>query len=171
MKKVITLAAVALALAVSGLQASDKTAGEVVDDSWLHTKVKTAMIGHGSSGVNVEVYHGVVQLAGFLSGEGNKENLLNAVNGVEGVKQVSDQLHVVKGDRSAGTVVDDNTITAQVKAKLVDAGMGGINVEVNSKHVLLSGFVDSDDVRDKAIQTAKGVEGVEKVINGMDLKS
>lgn len=170
MKRIITLAAVVLTLTVASLQA-DKSAGEIVDDSWLHAKVKAAMVGHGSSGVNVEVYHGVVQLAGFLSGDGNKENLIKSVEGVEGVKRISDQLHVVKGDRSAGTVVDDNTATAAVKATLVDAGLMGINVEVNRGQVLLSGFVDNDDVRAEAIDLTRGLKGVAGVIDGMDLKS
>lgn len=170
MKNIIVLATVVMALVIPSAQA-DKTAGEVVDDSWLHTKVKAAMVGHGSSGVNVEVYHGVVQLAGFLSGDGNKENLIKSVEGVKGVKRISDQLHVVKGDRSAGTVVDDNTATAAVKATLVDAGLMGINVEVNRGQVLLSGFVDNDDVRAKAIDLTRGLKGVAGIIDGMDLKS
>lgn len=170
MKSLLALVFTVFGLAISGVQASDKTAGDHVDDSWLHTKVKAAMVGHGSSGVNVEVYHGVVQLAGFLTGEGNKKNLIAAVEGVEGVQRVSDQLQLVVGDRTAGEVIDDNTLTAEVKASLVNAGMAGINVEVNRGNVLLTGFVDSDEVRGKAIARVKEIENVAGVINGMDIK-
>lgn len=171
MKRLIMFAVAAFGLALSGMAAADKTAGDVVDDSWLHTKVKAAMVGHGSSEVNIEVYHGVVQMAAFITGEGQKKKLVDAVKGVEGVKSVSDQLYLVEGDRSAGTVLDDNTLTAEVKAALVEHDMAGINVEVNRSVVLLSGFVDSDEVKDKAIATANGVERVAKVIDGMDIKS
>jgi hyperosmotically inducible protein len=148
----------------------DKTAGDVVDDSWIHTNEKTALVGHGSSDINVEVFHGVVQLAGFMASGSTKENAVKAAAGIEGVAKVSDQIHVVEGKRSAGTVLDDNTLTGKVKAALVDAGHAGINVEVNRGNVLLSGFVDSDEVRNKAVDLIKGVTGVASVINGMDVK-
>lgn len=171
MKSILTISLAVLGLAFTNVQAQGKTAGEHIDDSWIHTKVKGAMVGHGSSGVNVEVYDGVVQLAGFLTGKGNKQNLINAASGVTGVKSVSDKLQVVEGDRSAGRVIDDNTVTARVKASLIDVKLAGVNVEVNRGNVLLSGFVDSDDVRQKAIKTAKAQDGVVDVIDGMDIKS
>lgn len=170
-KFLLLVSAAVLGLTFSNAQAEGKTAGEHIDDTWLHTKVKAAMVGHGSSGVNVEVYDGVVQLAGFLTGEGNKKNLLNAASSVEGVKRVSDKLQLVEDDRTAGRVVDDNTVAARAKAALVDNGLLGVNVEVNRGNVLLSGFVDSEDVRQKAINTVKGLQGVNSVIDGMDLKS
>ena len=171
MKQILKTTAIALSLVLSATAIAAKTAGEVVDDSWLHTKVKTALVGHGSSDINVEVYHGVVQLAGFMASGSTKENAVKAAASVEGVVKVSDQIHVVEGKRSAGQVLDDNTLTTKVKAALVDARKGNINVEVNRGNVLLSGFVDSDEVRDEAVTLIKGVNGVAKVINGMDIKS
>jgi len=170
-KSMITLALTVIGLSFSGILLAEKTAGDVVDDTWLHTKVKTAMVGHGSSGVNVEVYQGVVQLAGFLTGEGNKKKLIESAQGVKGVKKISDQLHIVEGDRSAGRTLDDDTLTGKVKAALIDDSMGSINVEVNRGNVLLSGFVDSEDVRKKAVDLVQQLKGVASVINGMDLKT
>jgi hyperosmotically inducible protein len=171
MNQLIKTSALALTLASSASCMADKTAGDVVDDSWIHTKVKTALVGHGSSDINVEVFHGVVQLAGFMASGSTKANAVKAAAGIEGVAKVSDQIHVVEGKRSAGTVLDDNTLTGKVKAALVDAGHAGINVEVNRGNVLLSGFVDSDVVRNKAVDLIKGVTGVASVINGMDVKA
>lgn len=171
MNKFLQTTALAMTLGLTSGAVADKTAGEMVDDSWLHTKVKTALVGHGSSDINVEVYHGVVQLAGFLTGEGHKKGAVEAAAGVEGVQRVSDQLHVVDGKRSAGQTLDDNTLTGKVKAALIDSKLGGVNVEVNRGNVLLSGFVDSDEVRDQAVDLVKGVTGVAGVINGMDVKS
>ena len=171
MKSRIALFLAVLGLSFSSALLAEKTAGDVVDDTWLHTKVKAAMVGHGSSGVNVEVYHGVVQLAGFLTGEGNKKKLVESAQGVKGVKKVSDQLYLVEGDRSAGRVIDDDTLTGKVKAALIDDDMGSINVEVNRGNVLLSGFVDNEAVRTKAVDLIKQLKGVESVINGMDIKT
>jgi len=170
-KSFMTTALVIMALGASNLLADDKSVGGHIDDTWLHTKVKAAMVGHGSSEVNVEVYKGVVLLAAFVTGEGHKEKLIEAAKSVDGVTKVSDQLHLVKGDRSAGTVVDDTAIAALVKATLVDNDLHDINVEVNRGVVLLSGFVDSKDIREKAVDKTKDLKGVNKVINGMELKT
>lgn len=171
MRAFLILLAAIFCMSIATVGLADKTAGEHVDDTWIHTKVKSAMVGHGSSGVNVEVYDGVVQLAGFVTGEGNKENLVEAARGVKGVKLVSVKIQVVEGDRTAGRTLDDNTLTARVKTNLVDNGLSGINVEVNRGNVLLSGFVKSEDNRKKAVDLTKGLSGVNSVIDGMDLRS
>jgi osmotically-inducible protein OsmY len=166
-----TYAVVALlALSLSTACSANKTAGESVDDSWIHTKTKSALVGYGSSDINIEVYQGVVQLAGFLTNQEHKDKAVKAAQGIKGVVSVSDQLHVVAGGRSAGETLDDGTTTTKAKAALVDDSMASINVEVNRGVVLLSGFVKSDDVRTKAVDLVKGVTGVKSVLNGMDLK-
>jgi len=170
MKILVTVASLFLGLASLTALAEEKTAGEHVDDGWLHTKVKAAMVGHGSSGVNVEVYKGVVQLAGFLTSESNKKNLIVAVQGVDGVERIKDRLQVVEGGRSAGQVLDDNTLTTAVKATLMDRGITAVNVEVNRGRVLLTGFVTNEEVRKQAESIVEGMERVKAVINGIDLK-
>ena len=170
-KQLLTAASLLLALSLNTACAADKTAGDHVDDGWIHTKVKSVLVGHGSSDINVEVYHGRVQLAGFLSNPNHKQEAVAAAQGVEGVTSVSDQLHVVEGGRSTGRTLDDNTLVTKVKAALVDDRMASINVETNRGNVLLSGFVVNDEVRSKAVELATGVTGVVSVINGMDVKS
>jgi len=170
-QQLLTAASMLLALTLNTACATDKTAGDKVDDSWIHTKVKSALVGHGSSDINVEVYHGVVQLAGFLTDADHKASAVKAAQGVEGVKSVSDQLHVVEGGRSTGRTLDDNTLGTKAKAALVDDSMASINVEVNRGVVLLSGFVANDEVRSKAVKLVEGVTGVEKVINGLGIKA
>lgn len=158
----------------SSLAIADKTAGDRVDDSWLHTKVKTALVGHGSAGINIEVYHGVVQLAGFVDSQVKKQSALDAVGGVKGVEAISDRLILAEPGRTAGRTLDDNTLAARVKGNITDADFGeglDVNVEVNRGRVLLSGFVDNVEVRSKVVEMVEGLEGVEDVINGLDLKS
>lgn len=170
MKTLIMLAA---SLLLSTGAMADKTAGESVDDTWLHTKVKTALVGHGSSNINIEVYHGEVQLAGFMTSKIAKDAAITNARNVSGVTKVLDQLYIVEPDRSAGEVLDDNTLTTRVKASLTDSDIGrgfGINVEVNRGVVLLSGFADTDDERDTAIEITRSVKGTRKVINGMNIK-
>lgn len=172
MKSAIQLAA-ALLLAASGPALADKTTGDRVDDGWLHTKVKTALIGHGSTDINIEVYHGVVQLAGFLNSETKKQAALDAAAGVKGVVRVGDSLVVAEPGRSTGRTLDDNTLAARVKGTITNDDFSDgvrVNVEVNRGNVLVSGFVSSEETRSQVVELVQGVEGVEKVINGMEVK-
>ncbi len=66
--------------------------------------------------------------------------------------------------------VDDSMITAKVKAKLVaEEKLKGFDIGVETDHgrVLLSGFVDSPKLRDRALQIASNVEGVLDVHNAI----
>jgi len=70
--------------------------------------------------------------------------------------------------RSAGTVIDDASITASVKtALLADERTEGfdINVDTKSGHVVLKGGADSIDDRAAAAEIAQNVEGVVSIDN------
>lgn len=65
-----------------------------------------------------------------------------------------------------GNFMDDSTITAKVKAALVDDSAiksSDISVKTDNKAVTLSGFVTSQAQAEKAVTLAKGVEGVTTV--------
>jgi hyperosmotically inducible protein len=71
-------------------------------------------------------------------------------------------------DRSAGQTVDDAAVTAKVKAALMaESGVDGtkINVDTSNGRVTLKGEVPSKTMIDRAVQVAKGVEGVKDVDN------
>lgn len=74
---------------------------------------------------------------------------------------------------SVGTKIDDGIITAKVKsALLADPDVKSFDVKVESRNgeVMLSGFVGNQSQVDRAMQIARGVEGVKLVSNKMDLK-
>ena len=79
-----------------------------------------------------------------------------------------------RAGRAIGEQLDDATLTAKVKAALLQApdvkGMQ-INVDSDRGAVALSGFVDSQTQIDKALQIAKGVNGVREVHNKMTIKA
>ena len=73
---------------------------------------------------------------------------------------------------SPGEVVDDSTLTAKVKAALVDDPVtkaGEINVETYRGVVQLAGFVNSAEEKSKATEVARGVTGVKEVRNDIKL--
>lgn len=159
-------------LIVTACAAGGKTAGESVDDSWIHTKVKSELVGQGTSNINVEVHQGVVQLAGFVDSTYRRETAEKLAASVKGVRKVSNQLVVQTSNRTAGRALDDGVVAGKVKARLTDnKNTSGININVEVRHgvVLLSGFVSSDTERSEAIKVAAGVDGVIDVINGMDV--
>lgn len=75
---------------------------------------------------------------------------------------------------TAGTEIDDSTITTKVKSALMaDSAVksSDIKVETRKGEVQLSGFVDNQTQMDRALTVAKGVEGVKSVDNKMNIKS
>ncbi len=151
---------------------AQKSAGESVDDTWIHTKVKGALVGYGTSDINIEVYHGVVQLAGFVKSETESKAAEDQAFGVEGVVEVSNRLVVQTAKRSAGQLLDDGIIAGRVKSALAgDDRTSGfdINVEVRNAVVLISGFVSDYGEGTIAEEVARAQDGVEDVINGTDI--
>ncbi len=75
--------------------------------------------------------------------------------------------------RSAGEVVDDGTITTEVKAKLLDDSVTkglAVSVQTFEGAVTLIGAVDTAAQRARAEELARSVKGVKKVNNLVTLK-
>ena len=74
---------------------------------------------------------------------------------------------------STGEYVDDSVITATVKGKLASDDFFKsfqIGVETFKGVVQLSGFVNSQQVIDKAVEITKSVNGVKSVKNSLIVK-
>lgn len=72
-----------------------------------------------------------------------------------------------------GNFMDDSTITAKVKAALIDDDAiksSDISVKTDKKVVTLSGFVNSQEQAEKAVAVTKGVEGVVSVKDKLHVK-
>lgn len=78
------------------------------------------------------------------------------------------------GQPPASQVIEDGVVTAKVKAALVEDPLTKahhINVETFKGHVQLSGYVESDEARNRALQVAKDIEGVKNVKDAMQVRS
>ena len=74
---------------------------------------------------------------------------------------------------STGEYVDDSSITAKVKAELVNDPVTKareISVETFKGVVQLSGFVNTPEEKDRAGEIARGVKGVADVKNNINIK-
>src|SRR5512134_3067877 len=123
---ILKLSAILGVLAVVAACSSTRTqqsAGEVIDDTVLTSKVKIALIDDPvtkAGQINVETYRGVVQLGGFVDNAQQKEQATTVARSVTGVKEVRNDLRVsTKPTATAGQDVDDSMLTASVKTKLM----------------------------------------------------
>ena len=79
---------------------------------------------------------------------------------------------VTRGEETAGQYTDDSTITTEVKSSLYsDPAVKGTQVNVTTMKgvVQLSGFVDSQEAKDRAGQIARSTKGVVDVHNDLVL--
>ena len=79
---------------------------------------------------------------------------------------------VAEGDRSLGTVVDDATIKLNLSAKFLQSENKlflNINSNVTEGRVLLTGLVDTQEIRIEAVRKVWEIEGVREVINEIEI--
>ena len=177
---ILKLTAILGVLAVAGACSSTRTqqsAGEVIDDSVLTSKVKVALIDDPitkAGQINVETYRGVVQLGGFVDNAQQKDQATKVARSVTGVKEVRNDLRVsTKPEATAGQDVDDSMLTTSVKAMLAEDSATKahqINVGTEKGVVQLTGFVDSTTMKAKAGELARSVDGVKAVRNDLEIR-
>ena len=90
-----------LALGVAGCahdnSNNNRTAGEVVSDSWITSKIKTDILVHKPSSIaklHVKTRDGVVTLSGTANSQDDLDRAIEEVNSVKGVKQVVNNVEV-----------------------------------------------------------------------------
>ena len=79
---------------------------------------------------------------------------------------------VAEGDRSIGSVVDDATIKVNIAAKFIGSSDNlfiNIDTSVLEGRVLLTGLVDNQEIRIDAVRRVWEVEGVNEVINEIEI--
>ena len=151
-------------------------------DAGLTTKVKTKLAADSTvkaSQINVDTKDKVVTLSGNVDNEAARTQAVALARGTEGVQDVVDNLTVsgktaeaAPAGTSVGQAVDDVTITAAVKSKLVaDSVVGGLKIDVDTKDgvVTLSGPVKSQTEKDTALRIARETTGVRNVQDNLNI--
>ncbi len=152
------------------------TVGNEIDDSMLTSLVRTALLADQyvkSLDVKVESYNGEVMLSGFVNTQAEIERSVLVAQSVSGVRMVNNQLSLKSGVQSVGNKVDDSIITTSIKsAFLADALMksGEVSVVTHRGEVQLSGYVDNQLQLTRAWEVASAVDGVNLVVNHLELK-
>ena len=79
---------------------------------------------------------------------------------------------VAEGDRTLGTVVDDATIKINISSNLLSTSTNlfvNVNTNVIEGRVLLTGIVDTQEIRIEAVRKVWEVDGVREVINEIEI--
>jgi hyperosmotically inducible periplasmic protein len=80
-----------------GSTESDRSTGELIDDTTIHAKVKAALVNDpvvSGTAINVDVERGVVTLDGAVNGDVEKRKAEEIVRGVNGVRSVQNKIVV-----------------------------------------------------------------------------
>ena len=86
-----------LLVAACAATPKQESTGEYVDDSWITTKVKSAILaepGLKVSQINVETFRGVVQLSGFVDSAAAASKAVEVAHAVQGVTDVKNDTRV-----------------------------------------------------------------------------
>lgn len=152
------------------------TVGTEIDDSVVTARVKSALLADHdvkSFDIKVETRKGQVQLSGFVDTQARIDNAIALARTVEGVKGVENGMTLKDGKATVGNTIDDSIITAKVKsALLADQSIKSFDIAVATRkgEVQLSGYVNNQGQIDRAINIARGVEGVQSINSEMSIK-
>ena len=118
-----------------------------VTDSWITSKTKIALFADDrvkGRQVHVGTKDGVVMLRGKVDSPEAKSAALEIAKGIEGVKNVKNELQVVAPSQRSEVAADDKVVAKNVQNKLkADPQLKNVKVEVNKGVVSLSGEVKS----------------------------
>jgi hyperosmotically inducible periplasmic protein len=133
--------------------------------------------------LKVSVHDGKATLKGTVEESVSKDLAKQIALGVSGVKEVDNQI-VIQPDyvpakasattRSFGEVIDDATITTEVKSKLLwSKHVSGLTTDVDTKagKVILMGSADSPAAKELATRLAMNTHGVVSVDNQLVVKN
>jgi hyperosmotically inducible protein len=160
------------------INSSMKKVDGFMDDSAVTAKAKAALVDDEaikSTDISVKTHDGVVTLSGFVTSQDQAEKAVAVVKNVEGVKSVSDKLHVKDSkSQSMKGYAGDAATTSEIKAKLLADDIvpsRNVKVETTDGVVQLSGTVATKAQSDRAESIAKAIEGVKSVKNDLTVKS
>ena len=153
---------------------STQSTGQQVDDAALTAAVKANLIsadGVDAAEIDVDSLDGQVTLSGRVDSSAERNAAVRVAQRTDGVRGVTDNM-TVGGGPSAGQQVDDAGITASVKAQLADdprVKARDIDVDTVQGVVTLSGKVQSESERMRALQIARATSGVKSVTNNLEV--
>ncbi|MGH7786963.1 MAG: BON domain-containing protein [Candidatus Binatia bacterium] len=150
-------------------------AGGAVSDMWITTAAKVRLMANDqtpSTDINVDTRNGVVTLFGMVPTAAAKQAAAAEAGKVSGVTKVNNQLQVVAPAAQEAVKANDSEIKDQVAKKVDDDVIddADISVEVKDGVVRLTGTVDSQTDRLRALTLARSTNGVRSVVDELQVE-
>lgn len=145
------------------------------NDSAITTKVKSSLRKDpdvSALKVDVDVLEGVVILTGVVENQNAARRAVEVAREVPGVREVRSNLQI--GKKNWGQALEDKVIGSKIKAKLInEPGIRSLNidVDVNNGVVTLSGLVEYQYQKNRAIEIAQNTTGTIKVIDNIKARN
>ncbi|MFA5258278.1 MAG: BON domain-containing protein [Opitutales bacterium] len=156
-----------------------KSAPPEHSDSWLIVKINTILLFHrnvSASDTKIYVENGNVILRGTASSLSQKELTTEYAKDIDGVKSVVNEMTIapakVPPEQTAGEMIDDASITAQIKVLLLSHhSTSAIKTTVHTQKgvVTVSGSVKNAAEKSLVGKLANDVKGVTSVVNNMTI--
>jgi hyperosmotically inducible protein len=142
---------------------------EATRDTWITSKTKIALFADDrvkGRDVSVETMNREVFLRGKVESQEAKSAAAEVTRGIDGVKNVKNDLQVVTPSARKAVTADDKAITRSVESRFSrDPDLKKIDVRTDAGVVVLSGRVSNITTSARASETAHKVEGVKAVRN------
>ena len=149
-------------------------------DGWIGMKVKTALLFHRNVNAfktEVGVKDGFVTLKGEALSQAQKDLAGEYAKDVSGVKDVNNEMTLVKVSSNSGQTlsekIDDASITAQVKVALLSHhSTSAVNTKVMTSDgvVTVSGIAKNAAEKVLVSKLANDINGVKSVVNNMSIE-
>ena len=146
---------------------SEENVFSQAEDKELKIQLREALLAGGESPLAITPYvfmrHGFV--VGFVQGAEQRDEILRAAQGVQGLRSVQSYL---PERPPASATVDDAVTKVKIKEALAlhpEVVVTRVDVEALDGHVVLLGVVASEEARESAVAAAAGVSGVTGVTN------
>lgn len=179
------LLASGIALAMAGGTAIAGTSSQEVIEARQESQIWTTYALSPylrANDLKVSVHDGKATLTGNVEESVNKDLAEQIALGVDGIKKVDNQIAIQadyspparSANRSYGEVIDDASITSEVRSKLAwskNAEGLATNVDTKRGKVTLAGTADSKASKDLAGRLATNTRGVVSVDNQLVVKS
>ncbi|GAB3039123.1 BON domain-containing protein [Bowmanella dokdonensis] len=194
-RSILSLAMATALVAATGAQAGEGKADQNnwergAKDAWIDGKAEATLLFNGnlnSFDINTDVQNGKVTLTGKVDKSVDKKLAEELVEGIDGVKDVDNQLTILSSDddmsdsdegdmdyaKNSDTADTDTTselvdakIATVIKSRfLFDSDISGtdIDVDVENGVVTLTGDVGSDAEKQLAVTIAKNANDVKEV--------
>lgn len=92
---ILLLVTLAVAIVSCGGSRTRKSAGDVIDDAWITTKIKSKLLaddGLSIFHIEVDTFKGTVQLSGFVNNKYQVDRAAQIARSVSGVRTVRNSL-------------------------------------------------------------------------------